>query len=158
MCFTGRINTGNTKPLMSVFFQQKKMMVVVVSMQQKAVVGKPPEWFLQGGEILITEFAYAGSRFARLCGFFWRLAHFFFCKDRWGFRFWSRYRFWFRVRSGQGAGSIQSVRRFTENGRLPVEAAKYLPSAVSRRKPWSFANVRFGGKSASESVTRQDTH
>ena len=60
--------------------------------------------------------------------------------------------------SGQGAGSIQSVRRFTENGRLPVEAAKYLPSAVCRRKPWSFANVRFGGKSASESVTRQDTH
>ena len=62
----------------------KKMMVVVVSMQQKAVVGKPPEWFLQGGEIFITEFAYAGSRFARLCGFFWRLAHFFLCKDRWG--------------------------------------------------------------------------
>ena len=60
--------------------------------------------------------------------------------------------------SWQGAGSIQSVRRFTENGRLPVEAAKYLPSAVCRRKPWSFANVRFGGKSASESVTRQDTH
>ena len=60
--------------------------------------------------------------------------------------------------SGQGSGSIQSVRRFTENDWLPVEAAKYLPSAVCRRKPWSFANVRFGGKSASESVTRQDTH
>ena len=104
MCFTGRINTGNTKPLMSVFFQQKKMMVVMVSMQQKAVVGKPPEWFLQGGEIFITEFAYAGSRFARLCGFFWRLAHFFFCKDRWGFRLWSRYRLCFRVRLLAGGG------------------------------------------------------
>ena len=41
--------------------------------------------------------------------------------------------------SGQGSGSIQSVRRFTENDWLPVEAAKYLPSAVFRRKPWSLS-------------------
>lgn len=74
--------------------------------------------------------------------------------------------------SGSGAGIDSGSGPAPGRGRVPssqseglqkmagclVEAAKYLPSAVCRRKPWSFANVRFGGKSASESVTRQDTH
>lgn len=88
---------------------------------------------LQGGEILITEFAYTGSRFARMCGFFWRFAHFSSARTDGGSGSGAGIDSGSGSGSGQGAGSIQSVRRFTENGRLPVEAAKYLPSAVCRR-------------------------
>ena len=70
------------------------------------------EWFLQGGEIFITEFAYAGSRFARLCGFFWRLAHFFFARTD--------------GVSGSGAGIDSDSESGSWQGRVPSSQSEGL--------------------------------